>query len=230
MFRRAGWTSANAVPGRICGAEGGSAAVLRNDHRMSTSDFGIPETPAHHTFEEASEIGGHGPHQARHGARWVPIAAAILAVVTAIFTLFTAQRSTESLVEKNEAILQTTRASDAYNEYEARSVKEHIYESLVQAGVARNTAALERVAQHERAAGKPAFAKAKLAEQRATEANTSSARLRTQFVTMEIGITLLDISIVLVSISALVTTPALTIVAGSAAALGLLTCVVGFFR
>ena len=197
---------------------------------MSTSDFGIPEITAHQAFEEASEIGGHGAHRAKHGATWVPIAAAVLAVVTAIFTLFTAQRSTESLVEKNEAILQTTRASDAYNEYEGRSIKQHIYEALVAAGIARNADALERVAQHERAAGKPVFVKAKLAEQRAAEANTRAARFRTQFVTMEVGITLLDISIVLVSISALVTTPVLTIVAGSAAAIGLLTCTVGFFR
>jgi hypothetical protein len=197
---------------------------------MSTSDFGIPKTSAHETFGEASELGGHGAHQAKHGAKWVPIAAAVLAVVTAIFTLFTAQRSTESLVEKNEAILQTTRASDAYNEYEARSVKQHIYESLVMAGIARNPDVLERVARHERAAGIPVFAKAKLAEQRAAEANTRATRLRTQFVTMEIGITLLDIAIVLVSISALVTTPALTIVAGTAAAIGLITCAVGFFR
>jgi hypothetical protein len=47
---------------------------------------------------------------------------------------------------------------------------------------------------------------------------------------MEVGITLLDISIVLVSISALVTTRVLTIVAGSAATIGLLTCIIGFFR
>jgi hypothetical protein len=197
---------------------------------MSTSDFGIPEPTGHKTFEEASEIGGHGAHQAKHGAKWVPIAAAVLAVITAVFTLFTAQRSTESLVEKNEAILQTTRASDAYNEYEARSIKQHIYESLVTAGIARNPDALERVAQHERAAGKPVLAKAKLAEQSAAEANARATRLRSQFVTMEIGITLLDIAIVLVSISALVSTPALTIVAASAAAVGLLTCAVGFSR
>jgi hypothetical protein len=197
---------------------------------MSTNDFGIPEITVHEKFEEASEIGGHGTHQAKHGATWVPIAAAVLAVVTAIFTLFTAQRSTESLVEKNEAILQTTRASDAYNEYEARSIKQHIYESLVTAGVARNPDALERVAQHEQAAAKPVFAKAMLAEKDAAQANVRAARFRTQYVTMEVGITLLDISIVLVSISALVTTPVLTIVAGSAAAIGLLTCTVGFFR
>jgi hypothetical protein len=197
---------------------------------MSTSDFGIPEISAHQAFEEAGGISGHGAHQAKHGATWVPIVAAVLAVVTAIFTLFTAQRSTESLVEKNEAILQTTRASDAYNEYEARSIKQHIYESLIAAGVARDPAALARVAQHERAASKPVFAKAKLAEQRAAEANTRAARFRAEFVTMEVGITLLDISIVLVSISAVATTLPLTIIAGSAAAIGLLTGTVGFFR
>jgi len=195
-----------------------------------TDDFGIPQTTAHQTFEEASEIVGHGAHEAKHGAKWVPIAAAILAVVTAIFTLFTAQRSTESLVEKNEAILQTTRASDAYNEYEARSIKQHIYESFITAGVAHNPDALKRAAKHEQDAAKPVFAKAKIAEQRAAEANTRATRLRTQFVIMEVGITLLDISIVLVSISALATTATLTIVAGSAVAIGLSTCVVGLFR
>jgi len=197
---------------------------------MSTNDLGVPDVPAHQTFEEASELSGHGTHHAKHGARWVPIVAAVLAVLTAICTLFTAQRSTESLVDKNEAILQTTRASDAYNEYEARSIKQHIYESLVAAGIARDPAAIERIAKHERAAAIPVFAKAQLADQLAAEANARAARFRTQYVTMEIGITLLDISIVLVSISALVTTPVLTIVAGTAAGVGLLTCAIGFFR
>jgi hypothetical protein len=48
--------------------------------------------------------------------------------------------------------------------------------------------------------------------------------------TMEVGVTFLDIAIVLVSISALVTTRALTTVAAIGAGGGLLVCVGGLLR
>lgn len=182
---------------------------------------------AHKAFEEAAE---RHEHTERHGATWVPIAAAILAVITAIFSLLTAQTSTEALVAKNEAILETTRASDAYNEYEARSIKQHIYEALVTSGLAHDASALTTVAAHEKAAGKPAFTNAKTFAGRAAEANGRAAHLLVRVMTMEIGITFLDIAIVLVSISALTTTRVLTTVAVLGAAGGIVTCLIGLLR
>ncbi len=181
---------------------------------------------AHKAFEEAKER-NEGEH---HGARWVPIAAAILAVVTAVFSLFVAQRSTESLVAKNDAILATARATDAYNEYEARSIKEHIYDALITAGGTRDPSALRSVAAHEKAAGRPAFSNAKRFEKEAVAASARSAHLLLQVMTVEVGVTFLDIAIVLVSISALVTTRVLTTVAAIGAGGGLLVCVGGLLR
>jgi hypothetical protein len=186
----------------------------------------VSEFAAHKAFEEATERS----QSEHHGARWVPIAAAILAVVTAVFSLLVAQRSTESLVAKNDAILATARASDAYNEYEARSIKQHIYDALVTAGAARDPSALRTVAAHEKAAGLPVLANARRFEKDAVTAGERSAHLLLQVMTMEVGVTFLDIAIVLVSISALVTTRVLTTVAAIGAGGGLLVCVGGLLR
>jgi hypothetical protein len=58
----------------------------------------VSEFAAHKAFEATERS-----QSEHHGARWVPIAAAILAVVTAAFSLLVAQRSTESLVAKNDS-------------------------------------------------------------------------------------------------------------------------------
>lgn len=187
----------------------------------------MSEFAAHKAFEEAAERSEHG---GRHGASWVPIAAAVLAVVTAVFSLLVAQHSTESLIAKNETILETTRASDAYNEYEARSIKQHIYEAALSAGNARDPAALRRVAEHEKASAKPVFANAKRFERIAAEADARSAALIAGVMTMEVGVTLLDIAIVLVSISALVTTRLLTVAAALGATCGVGLCIAGLLR
>jgi hypothetical protein len=67
-------------------------------------------------------------------------------------------------------------------------------------------------------------------EKDAVAAGERSAHLLLQVMTMEVGVTFLDIAIVLVSISALVTTRALTTVAAIGAGGGLLVCVGGLLR
>ncbi|MFN2460210.1 MAG: DUF4337 family protein [Candidatus Velthaea sp.] len=183
----------------------------------------MSEFEAHKAFEEARER----QEGARHGAAWVPIAAAILAVVTAIAGLAASQRSTAALFFKNEEILLTTKASDAYNEYEARSIKQHIYESLIAAGNARDPAVLSATALHERVKGAPLLLKARAFEHEAQAANDRSERLRHGFETMEIGVTFLEIAIVLVSISALATARVLTVVAVAATAAGIVIALAG---
>lgn len=178
---------------------------------------------AHKAFEDAHERQAAG----RHGAAWVPIAAAVLAVVTAVAGLAASQRSTAALALKNEAILLTTKASDAYNEYESRSIKQHIYEALVAAGNARDPARLSATARHERASGAPVLVKARVFQHDAEAANERSERLRHAFETIEIGVTFLEIAIVLVSISALATTRVLTVVAIVSTGAGILIALAG---
>jgi hypothetical protein len=164
-----------------------------------------------------------------HGAHWVPLVAAILAVLAALASLATTQRSTTALISKNQAILLFTKASDAYNEYESRSIKQHIYEALVASGNARDPKKLQAIAEHEKTSGAPAFKKAQDYERQAAESNARSERALAAIEFLEIGVTLLDISIVLVSISALATTRILTVAAVSAATIGLALALFGYF-
>ncbi len=164
------------------------------------------------------------------GNRWVPIAAAILAVVAALVTLLTNQRATESLTMKNEAILAATRASDAYNEYEARSIKQHAYESLVAAGVTsdpKRIAALTAVARHENTAKAPILVRAQNLEHVASGFEDRSQALQHARDLLEIAVTLLEVAIVLTSISAVARARWLPIVAGVAAAAGVVAAIVG---
>jgi len=172
---------------------------------------------------------GDGTNAGAHGARWVPLAAAILAVLAALASLATTQRSTIALTSKNQAILLFTKASDAFNEYEARSIKQHVYEALVAAGNVRDPAKLQAIAAHEKKAGAPVFIKAREFERQATESNDRSERALRSYEHLEIGVTFLEISIVLVSISALATTRLLTVAAITAATAGILLTIYGFF-
>jgi len=183
------------------------------------------EFDAGKAFEEA-----HERHEStRHGASWVPIAAAIIAVVAAISNLVGSQRSTIALSSKSEALRQTTLASDSYSYYESRSIKQHIYEALVASGTAHDPAKLSGVAEHEKTAAVPILAKARAFEHAAEVANERSERYLHSFERIEIGVTFLEISIVLISISALATTRFLTIVAASATALDVIIVLVGLF-
>lgn len=181
----------------------------------------------HKAFEEAAERHEHAAHGGGRGARWVPIAAAILAVLAAIANLVGSQRSTSAIVSKNEAILFTARASDTYNEYEARSIKQHIYEAALATGSAREPAKLAAVAKHERTAKVPVLEKARGFEEEAKLANERSERSLKSFETIEVGVTFLEVAIVLVSISALASTPFLTIVAVLASAVGIVIFLMG---
>jgi hypothetical protein len=56
----------------------------------------------------------------------VAVSASVIAVCAALTTMFSNHYSVKALSEKNQAILQQTRASDAYNYYESKRIKYHI--------------------------------------------------------------------------------------------------------
>ncbi len=176
-------------------------------------------------FEDAHERSEH--RSERHGAKWVPIAAAIIAVIAAFANLVASQRSTYALVAKNEALRLTTLASDSYNEYESRSIKQHIYEAQIASGNVRRVAPLQAIVVRERSEKAPILSKARAYERDAVRSNETSAHELHSYETMEIGITFLEIAIVLVSISALATTRLLTVIAAGAFGLGIVISLYG---
>src|SRR5437016_11069560 len=67
---------------------------------------------------------------AEHRARWIvylSLTTALIAVLAAIAALESGTYSNEALLEKNEALLAQTKATDQWAYYQAKSVKGTIY-------------------------------------------------------------------------------------------------------
>jgi hypothetical protein len=179
-------------------------------------------------FTEAHERHEHG----REGPSWVPLAAAVLAVLAAVSGYFGNLRSTEALVEKNDAIVATTHASDTWAQYQAGRIKYYISQSALDAGPGpgANVARLRKNAADEKAKGPPLAEKAKAFEEEALRHNERSERLIKQHETIEVGTTLFEVAIVLVSITVLVGSRLLPVVGATAAALGIVFFILGLTR
>ncbi|PZR56705.1 MAG: hypothetical protein DLM50_07690 [Candidatus Meridianibacter frigidus] len=164
--------------------------------------------------------------------RTVAVLAALFAVLAALATMIAHSRSTTALIEKNEAILAQSRASDAYNYYESKRIKYHLYSALGDAGVggANTRTKFAGVAKSENAAAQPVLSNARQLEQRAEGYEASSARALSAFETVEIAVTLLEIAIVFVSISALASNQMLLWTAGGLAVAGVVFMVIGVLK
>jgi hypothetical protein len=88
-------------------------------------------------LEEATE---RAVEESEHRARWIvylSFSTALIAVFAAIAALESGTYSNEALLQKNEALLTQTKASDQWAYYQAKSVKGTIYAS--QAAAAQGT-------------------------------------------------------------------------------------------
>src|SRR5439155_7260067 len=78
-------------------------------------------------LEEATE---HALEAAEHRSRWIvylSFSTALIAVLAAVAALESGAYSNEALMQKNEALLAQTKASDQWAYYQAKSVKAAIY-------------------------------------------------------------------------------------------------------
>jgi hypothetical protein len=169
--------------------------------------------------KEHSEHAGGGA-----GSRRVFLLAAVLAVVAAIVSLLANQRATGALQAKNDAILAQARASDTYNYYEARSIKEHIYEAAIASNPAMAAAtrsALDKVATHEKTDKAPLLKKAQELEAASAAAEVKSERLMREHEILEASVTLFEIAIAIISISALANSRLLSVLGFIAAGGGI---------
>jgi hypothetical protein len=180
----------------------------------------VSESPGLESAQETSR---------REGPRWVPIAAAVLAVLAAVSGYFGNRRSTQALFAKNEAIVATTHASDTFAQYQSERLKFYVSQSALDQGVnpGGNAAKLRANAARETAKGPPLLERAQRFDEQADRENARSERLLGQAETIEVGATLFEVGIVLVSITALVGSRLLPITAGVAAVGGVLFFALG---
>jgi hypothetical protein len=140
------------------------------------------------------------------GQRIVPLVSAIIAVLAALGSLFAHHKSIQALAIKNQAIHAGIKASDQYAYYQAKRMRVSEYRALIDAGVVRDAKALatmKKVVDREEIASLSVLGDAR-SQESAAEAQEDRSQIELQsFQTFEIAATLFEISIVLVSISAL---------------------------
>jgi hypothetical protein len=138
--------------------------------------------------------------------RLVSLAAAIIAVLAALGTLFSHHRSIAALSVKNQAILTQARATDTYNAYEAKQIRYNIYRARLASEAVRNAgnrAELEAIAHEEQTSSPALLQKAQRLEAQAMTDETASQTILKSYETLQTATAIFEISIVLVSISAL---------------------------
>jgi len=165
------------------------------------------------------------------GDRLVPISAAVIAVFAALATLFSNHASINAIAQKNEAILWQSKATDSYNYYEAKRIKLEVNQALLRSGLVSVAGARSRLAgvvRKEDAGSAKVLKLARRQEALSEEHSQLSERSMGAYERHEIAATLFEVSVVLVSITALTRTRALLIAAAIATAAGLVFFAAGF--
>ncbi|MGH7715094.1 MAG: DUF4337 family protein [Vulcanimicrobiaceae bacterium] len=159
-------------------------------------------------------------HERSGGSRLVPLAAALVAVLTALVNLLSNQRSMEALIAKNQAIVAFGHASDTYNYYQAKSIKQEVYRAALISTESKN-AELQKVIDHEQESKQAVLTRARDFEKEANADDARSEKYENSHKTLEIGVTFLEVAIVVLSISSIVGTAYLPMIAGAAVLIGL---------
>lgn len=134
------------------------------------------------------------------------LAAAIIAVLAALGTLFAHHRSVAALSEENKAIIAQGRAVDSYNAYEAKEIRFTIYQALIAGGVVRDGSALvriKRVADDERRSSPAMLAESEALDQQVKDSEAHGETLMRSYETLQLATTFFEIAIVFVSIATL---------------------------
>ena len=186
---------------------------------------------AHEGLEHAERAHEHVQGDVPRILKLVPLAAAILAVLAGLSSLYGNRLAESMLRAGNEAILDQTRAADAWNEYEAQSLKKHIASDLALAAadplVKRRLSGLERAyAEREQ----PLRVDAEKLEAERNAAIERMDRLEARKLHMDVATALFQIAIVLASIGALMRQPALSVFGLAGGLVGLIFCVLGLLR
>ena len=145
----------------------------------------------------------HEGHKAGLGQQ-VAIFTAVLATVGAIVSFFGGDTQNKAMLFKNEAVLKKTEASNQWNYYQAKSMKQNLAEFA--AGLSANPAVVEKMqAEAKRYAGEKEQIRkeAEALEKQSREANEHSEHALHPHHYLAISMTLLQIAIALASITVL---------------------------
>ncbi len=180
-------------------------------------------------FEKVSE----GLERPTGGTRVIALVSAIVAVLAALGSLFAHQKSIQALDIKNQALHESIRASDQIAYYQSKRARVSTYSALLTAGVARDERDRENLKQaiaHEETSSLAVLGGAnKLEADAAHQEDQAEAKLHS-FETFEIATASFEVSIVLVSISALTRAPVPLWTAIGLSTIGLVAMAIAFVQ
>ncbi|AOU97457.1 hypothetical protein BI364_05230 [Acidihalobacter yilgarnensis] len=173
----------------------------------------------------------HGPHEhelehrAQHEgpglSQYVAIFTAVLATLGAVVSYHVSATQNEAMMLKNEAVLESTKASDQWNYYQAKSTKGHLMELAADiVGGGKQVHYREQVAKYEKQKIE-IKTQAETLDAKSHQADKQSQALMRPLHRSEQSISLIQIAISLASITALTRKRWLFYVAGAAALGGL---------
>jgi hypothetical protein len=163
-------------------------------------------------------------HQAQGGdslAGYVAIFTAILASVGAVVSYEGGDTQNQAMLFKNEAVLKKTQASDQWNFYEAKSNKGHLMELALELAPAKKRDYYQSQIEKYEKEKKEIKVKAEALEAQSEKANEESEHAMHPHHKLAQAMTMIQIAISLASITVLTRKKWLFLVAGAAAAGGL---------
>lgn len=135
-----------------------------------------------------------------HWSKYIAITTALIAVIAAISALLAGHYSAHSLIEKNNAILYQAQASDQWNFFQAKSIKENLKENLYQE--TKSEEALTEMKRYQKEK-EEIMEKAEHLQEKVKEANEKSEHLYKKHDKFAIAVTIFQIAIALFALSAL---------------------------
>jgi hypothetical protein len=165
--------------------------------------------------------------------RPVAVVTAIIAVLAALGTLFAHHRSIGALSMKNQAILTQARASDTYNAYEAKQIRYNIYQALLASDLIAKgdtRSRLVSLAENERISSAAVLEKARSLERQSAHDDERSEAILRSYEILQYATSAFEVSIILISISALAGTRILLPFACGLSGVGLVLFVAGLFQ
>lgn len=161
-------------------------------------------------------------HSSQELLRFVPLIAAVLAVLAGLSSLLGGRLSERILTLRTEAVLHEVSASDLWAEYQAQSLKAHLYEVGTMLAPATEHKTMHRREAGYRTEQAPLRTKAQREEKQRDEVLTASVSTERRKASIDVAVALYEIAIVLTSVAALTKRPwliALAVVIGAAGAI-----------
>lgn len=160
----------------------------------------------------AAEGVEHAEHAAEHASasgdpviRSVPLIAAMLAVMAGLSSLYSSRLGERMLSYENQAVLFQTRASDAWAEYQADSLKAHLADTI---GLTTSDAALKKKLQTDYREYRKRQSPLRLAalddERKRDDAGEFADRAESRKLVFDSAVALFEIAIVMASVAAMV--------------------------